>query len=106
MAVVADDQGGQPPSRAIGAPAARGRLALAWGAEGPGRTIAGVVGMLESATFDWFDRDTDIDRLCDLIFVPVDRPVSLDRHGIALPDHCARVRPQLTPQNVGAMLWL
>ena len=69
------------------------RLALAWGAEGPeGRTIAyGVVGMLESATFDWLrDRDTDIDRLCDLIFDFLWTGLSsLDRHGIALPDHRA-----------------
>jgi len=65
------------------------RLAAAWGAEGPeGRTLAyGVVGMLESATFDWLrDRDTDIDRLSDLIFDFLWTGLSsLDRHGIALP---------------------
>ena len=65
------------------------RLALAWGAEGPeGRTLAyGVVGMLESATFDWLrDRDTDIERLSDLIFDFLWTGLSsLDRHGIALP---------------------
>ena len=64
------------------------RLALAWGAEGPeGRTLAyGVVGMLESATFDWLrDRGTDIDRLSDLIFDFLWTGLSsLDRHGIAL----------------------
>jgi AcrR family transcriptional regulator len=70
------------------------RLALAWGAEGPeGRTLAyGVVGMLESATFDWLrDRgDTDIDRLSDLIFDFLWTGLSsLDRHGIALPRHRA-----------------
>jgi AcrR family transcriptional regulator len=67
------------------------RLALAWGADGPeGRTLAyGVVGMLESATFDWLrDRDTDIGRLGDLIFDFLWTGLSsLDRHGIALPHH-------------------
>ena len=67
------------------------RLALAWGAHGPeGRTLAyGVVGLLESATFDWLrDRDTDMDRLSDLIFDLLWSGLSsLDRHGIALPLH-------------------
>jgi len=74
------------------------RLALAWGAQGPeGRTLAyGVVGMLESATFDWLrDRDTDMDRLSDLIFDFLWTGLSsLDRHGIALPDHRS---PQSVP---------
>jgi AcrR family transcriptional regulator len=64
------------------------RLAAAWGAQGPeGRTLAyGVVGMLESATFDWLrDRDMDIDRLSDLIFDFLWTGLSsLDRHGIAI----------------------
>jgi len=70
------------------------QLALAWGATGAeGRTLAyGVVGMLESATFDWLrDRDTDIDRLTDLIFDLLWTGLSsLDRHGIALPRHRPR----------------
>jgi AcrR family transcriptional regulator len=70
------------------------RLAVAWGAEGPeGRTLAyGVVGMLESATFDWLrDRDTDDERLTDLIFDLLWTGLSsLDRHGIALPRQRAR----------------
>lgn len=70
------------------------RLALAWGAQGPeGRTLAyGVVGLLESATFDWLrDRDTDVERLSDLIFDLLWTGLSsLDRHGIALPLHRPR----------------
>ena len=70
------------------------RLALAWGAEGPeGRTLAyGVIGLLESATFDWLrDHDTDLDRLSALIFDLLWTGLSsLERHGIALPEFRAR----------------
>ncbi len=70
------------------------RLALAWGAEGPaGRTLAyGVVGMLESATFDWLRaRDTELDELTELLFDLLWAGLSgLSRHGIALPRHRAR----------------
>ena len=70
------------------------RMAVAWGAEGPeGRTLAcGVVGMLESATFDWLrDRDTDDERLADLLFDFIWTGLSsLERYGIALPPARAR----------------
>jgi len=70
------------------------RLARAWGAEGPeGRTLAyGVVGLLESATVDWLrDRETDDERLGDLIFDLLWTGLSsLERYGIALP----RYRPR------------
>ena len=76
------------------------RLGARMGREGPeGRTLAyGVVGMLESATFDWLrDRDTDIDRLSDLIFDFLWTGLSsLDRHGIALP---ATGRPSPSPTD-------
>jgi AcrR family transcriptional regulator len=70
------------------------RLAHAWGAEGAeGRTLAyGVVGLLESATFDWLrDRETDDERLGDLIFDLLWTGLSsLERYGIALPRYRAR----------------
>jgi AcrR family transcriptional regulator len=70
------------------------RMAVAWGAEGPeGRTLAyGVVGMLESATFDWLrDRDTDDERLADLLFDFIWTGLSsLERYGIALQPGRAR----------------
>jgi AcrR family transcriptional regulator len=70
------------------------RLAREWGADGPeGRTLAyGVVGLLESATFDWLrDRETDDERLGDLIFDLLWTGLSsLERYGIALPRYRAR----------------
>jgi len=70
------------------------RLAAAWGATGAeGRTLAfGVVGLLESATFDWLrERQTDIERLGTLLYDLIWTGLSsLERHGIALPVHRER----------------
>ncbi|HEY2811822.1 MAG TPA: TetR/AcrR family transcriptional regulator [Acidimicrobiales bacterium] len=65
------------------------RVANAWGGEGPeGRTLAyGVLGLLESATFDWLrDQNMDLEDLTDLIFDLLWTGLSsLERHGTVIP---------------------
>lgn len=63
-----------------------------WGASAPARIVAvGVIGLLESATFDWLEsRDDEAEHLADVLFDLVWSGLSsLERHGIALPQQRA-----------------